>query len=261
MYSFLQKHKVFIYFNQREGLEHFSAIGVLFGPHPDYSWRQDTIDSLEMTIKAELSPEEREQLTKNSNTQVIIQLTPQQINNNRHSKVTSVALEVRVPAEHARIYTEILNRLNERASLLEKGEVDIVLDSRIGVFFPYYAKSERPQLFERLMRKQNSEMSSSSVIPVFGLTDNARYTIIEVQNGNKMSLNAAILAHPNIRKIEKTASSTEIGKYLLIIDRYMKEQAEDYVDDIFELIPELNDHPANFKRPQSGGNAFKKVKN
>jgi hypothetical protein len=31
---FLQKNKVFIYFNQKEGLEHFSAIGVFFGLHP-----------------------------------------------------------------------------------------------------------------------------------------------------------------------------------------------------------------------------------
>jgi hypothetical protein len=81
MYSFLKKNNVFIYFNQREGLEHFTAIGVLFGPHPDYAWHQDTIESLEMTMKADLSTKEREQLTKNSKTQVVIQLTPQQISN------------------------------------------------------------------------------------------------------------------------------------------------------------------------------------
>jgi hypothetical protein len=198
MYPFLKKHGVYIYFNQREGLEHFAAIGVIFGPHPDYAWRQDSIDSLETTMKADLTPEEREKLTKNSKTQIVIQLTPQQISNSRFSKVSSVALEVRVPAEHARIYTEILDRLNERASLLEKGEVDLVMDQRIGTFFPYYAKSERPQLFERLMRKQNSEMSSCSVIPIFGLTDNARYTVVADQNGKELSVNSAILAHPNI---------------------------------------------------------------
>jgi hypothetical protein len=246
MYSFLQKHGVYIYFNQREGLEYFSAIGVIFGPHPDYAWRQDSIDSLEATIKADLSPEETEKLTKNSKIQVVIQLTPQTITNSRFSKVSSVALEVRVPAEHARIYTEILDRLNERASFLDKGEVDLVLDQRIGTFFPYYAKSERPQLFERLMRKQNSEMSSSSVIPVFGLTDNARYTMIADKNGKKLSVNAALLAHPNIRKIEKTASSAELGKYLLIVDRYMKEEAEDYVDSVFEIVPELEGHQRIF---------------
>jgi hypothetical protein len=143
MYLFLKKNNVFIYFNQQEGLEHFSAIGVLFGPHPDYSWRQDTIDSVEMTIKAELTPEEKEKLTKNTKAQVIVQLTPQPINNNKFSKVSSVALlEVKVPAEHARIYTEVFDRLNERASLQNKGEVDIILDPKVGTFFPYYAKSE-----------------------------------------------------------------------------------------------------------------------
>jgi hypothetical protein len=260
MYSFLKKNNVFIYFNQREGLEHFSAIGVLFGPHPDYSWRQDTIDSLEMTIKAELTAEEYNALTKNAQTQVVVQLTPQPINNNKFSKVSSVALEVRVPAEHARIYTAVLDRLNERASLLDKGEVDLVLDPKVGVFFPYYAKSERPQLFERLMRKQNSDMSSSSVIPVFGLTESASNTTVEDQNGKRLSVSEAILAHPNIRKIEKTASSAELGKFLLIIDRYMKDQVENYIDDVFELVPELENQPVNFKKPQRGGNAFRKTR-
>jgi hypothetical protein len=136
--------------------------------------------------------------------------------------------------------------LNERASLLEKGEVDLVLDQRIGTFFPYYAKRERPQLFEWLMQKQNSEMSSSSVIPVFGLTDTARYTTVADQNGKELSVNAALLAHPNIQKIKKTASSAEIGKYLLIVDRYMKEQAKDYVNSVFDLLPELDGQPENF---------------
>jgi hypothetical protein len=40
----------------------------------------------------------------------------------------------------------------------------------------------------------------------------------------------------------------------------MKEQAEDYVDSVFELLPELEGQPANFKKPQRGGNAFKKVR-
>jgi hypothetical protein len=67
MYSFLKKNNVFIYFNQREGLEHFAAIGVIFGPHPDYSWRQDTIDSLENTMKADLQPEECKDSAKTRN--------------------------------------------------------------------------------------------------------------------------------------------------------------------------------------------------
>jgi hypothetical protein len=114
MYSFLKKNGVYIYFNQREGLEHFAAIGVIFGPHPDYAWRQDSINRLETTMKADLTPEEREKLTKNSNTQVVIQLTPQPITNIRFSKVSSVALEVRVPAEHARTYTEILDKHQDK---------------------------------------------------------------------------------------------------------------------------------------------------
>jgi hypothetical protein len=32
---FLKKNKIFIYFNQKDGLEHFSAISAWFGPHPE----------------------------------------------------------------------------------------------------------------------------------------------------------------------------------------------------------------------------------
>jgi hypothetical protein len=260
MYTFLQKNKVFIYFNQKEGLEHFAAIGVLFGPHPDYAWRQDTIDSLENTMKADLQPDEREKLTKNSKTQVVIQLTPQQVSNTRYSKVKSVALEIRVPAEHERVYTGILDRLNERASNLQAGEVDLVLDDRIGVFFPYYAKNERPQLFEKLMRKQNSDMSSCSVIPIFGYTSQAAAAIIKDNDGKEMTLSDAIMSHPNIRKIEKTASSSNVGKFLVIVDRHMKDSAEDFLDEVFSRTPELENQPMNFTKPQRGGNAFRKAR-
>jgi hypothetical protein len=77
--------------------------------------------------------------------------------------------------------------------------------------------------------------------------------------GKELTVQQAII-HPNIRKIEKTASSAEIGKYLLIVDRYMKEQAENYIDEVLALLPELENQPANFKKPQRGGNAFKKAR-
>jgi hypothetical protein len=39
---FLTKHKAYVHFNQKDGLEHFTehftAIGILFGPHPELSW-------------------------------------------------------------------------------------------------------------------------------------------------------------------------------------------------------------------------------
>jgi hypothetical protein len=34
IFPFLKKNKIFLYFNPKPGLEHFSAIGVLFGPNP-----------------------------------------------------------------------------------------------------------------------------------------------------------------------------------------------------------------------------------
>jgi hypothetical protein len=40
----------------------------------------------------------------------------------------------------------------------------------------------------------------------------------------------------------------------------MKEQAKDYVNSVFDLLPELDGQPENFWKPQRGGNAFKKVR-
>lgn len=48
-----------------------------------------------------------------------------------------------------------------------------------------------------------------------------------------------------------------MGKYLIIVDRSERELAEDFLDDLFSQIPELPNQPANFKKPQRGGNAFK----
>jgi hypothetical protein len=260
MIPFLRTNKVFIYFNQREGIEHFSAIGVMFGPHPDYTWRQKITDSLENTILADLFPEETKSLSNSSSKpKIMIQLTPQQISNNKHSKVTSIALEVRVPAEHERVYLEILDRLNERASQLKDGEVDIVLDECIGTFFPYYAKAERPKLFEELMKKQNTALASVSIIPIFGYTSNAMNQMVK-SGSDELTLHTAIQSHPNILKIEQTASSAMLGKYLVIFDRYMRDEVKTHMDELFKQLDELPDQPMNFVKPQRGGNAFKKAR-
>jgi hypothetical protein len=89
------------------------------------------------------------------------------------------------------VYLEILDRLNERASQLKKGEVNLVLDECIGTFFPYYAKAEHPKLFEKLMKKQNAEMASVSVIPIFGYTHNAMNQSVKNES-DETTLHAAV---------------------------------------------------------------------
>jgi hypothetical protein len=146
--QFLKKHNVYIFFNQKDGLEHFAAIGVLFGPHPELAWRLTIAEQLEKTIQAEI-------ITAGDNldpNNVVISLVPQQISNPKHNQTKSIALEVRVPAEQEAKYIDILDRLNERTVSMEKGEVDIVMDETIGTFFPYYAKQQKAELFDMLMR-------------------------------------------------------------------------------------------------------------
>jgi hypothetical protein len=62
IFPFLKKHCIFIYFNPKPGLEHFSAIGVLFGPNPDFTWRDELADLLIDTMKSEITEEETQKL-------------------------------------------------------------------------------------------------------------------------------------------------------------------------------------------------------
>jgi hypothetical protein len=258
MLPFLQKNKVYIFFNQKDGLEHFAPIGVLFGPHPELAWRQTIIDRLVTTMKADITEDDCKKLKSTiQEPNLVLTIVPQQISNPKYNQTKSIALEVRVPAAHESVYLEMIDRLNERACTLKDDEIDIILDDSIGTFFPYYAKRNKPELFEALMRKQNFAMTTTSAIPLFGFTENAREHEIE-HNGMEQRVGSIIWDHPNIMAIEPTASSNNLGKYMVLVDRECKEDVEDFIDEIFNKMPELEGQPENFRKPQRGGNAFRK---
>lgn len=255
---FLKKNKVYVFFNQKDGLEHFAAIGVLFGPHPELAWRQTIIERLEKTMKADITEEDCQKLKSTiQDPKIVVSIVPQQISNPKYNQTKSFALELRVPAEHESTYLEIMDRLNERACTLKEDEIDIILDDSIGTFFPYYAKRNKPELFDTLMRKQNYGLSTTSAIPLFGYTQQAKEYLLE-QNGVSKTVREIIWKNPNIIAIEPTASSLTLGKYMVLADRDFKEDVEDFIDAVFAQMPELEDQPENFKKPQRGGNAFKK---
>jgi hypothetical protein len=64
IFPFLKKNKIFMYFNPKPGLEHFTAIGVLFGPNPDFTWRDELSDLLIDTMKNEITQEEIQEIGK-----------------------------------------------------------------------------------------------------------------------------------------------------------------------------------------------------
>jgi hypothetical protein len=161
----------------------------MFGPHPELTWRQEIVKKIEKTMKADITEEECKELkTTLQKPKIVISMVPQLISNPKHSMTTTIALEIRVPADHEKVYLSILDRLNERASTLDEGEVDITLDESLGTFFPYYAKQTRPKLFESLMKKQNSDMNSISAIPIFGLTPTAAIYEVTGNSGEKKSV-------------------------------------------------------------------------
>jgi hypothetical protein len=237
---FLKKHNAYVFFNQRDGLEHFAAIGVLFGPHPELVWRQTITERLEKIIYAEaMTAGDAEKLKSTSmNPNIVVSIVPQQVSNPKHNNTKSMALEVRVPAEHEATYIEILDRLNERTATQQDDEVDIVMDESIGTFFPYYAKRNKPEIFDMLMRKQNFAMNVTSAIPVFGFTQQVQDFELE-HNGMEQMVHAIIWNHPNVLAIEPTASTTTLGKYILLVDRESKDEVEEFIDNVFERIPEM----------------------
>jgi hypothetical protein len=62
-----------------------------------------------------------------------------------------------------------------------------------------------------------------------------------------------IWQHPNVLAIEPTASTTTLGKYVLLVDREGKDDVEELIDNVFERLPEFENQPENFKKPQRGG--------
>jgi hypothetical protein len=131
IFPFLKKNRIFIYFNPKPGLEHFTSIGVLFGPNPDTTWRDQLADLLIETMKEEVTDEEKEKLgiTNDGSPKIILSLNIQSIEINKPTETTSVALEIRVPTGIERLYTEIIERLYEKAENQE-----LIIPNKLGKF-------------------------------------------------------------------------------------------------------------------------------
>jgi hypothetical protein len=140
IFPHLIKNKTFLYFNPKPGLEHFTAISVLFGPNPDFTWRDDLANLLIETIKSEINEEEKSILGTTSENQpkIILSLNTQKIGHSVPTTTTSVALEIRVPTGTERLYTHILERLYEKAE-----ESELLIPDKLGKFFPYNMKSKK----------------------------------------------------------------------------------------------------------------------
>jgi hypothetical protein len=101
-------------------------------------------------------------------------------------------------------------------------------------------------------------MKSVSAIPLFGLIDDAFNAIVADDKGNAKTVREWIYENPHVIRLETTASSRDLGKYMLMVDRGFKEDVDDYIDNLFEQVPETGDANATFKKPQRGGNTFQK---
>jgi hypothetical protein len=250
IFPFLKKNKIFIYFNPKPGLEHFTAIGVLFGPNPDYIWRDELADLLIDTMSPEITTEETKIMgyTEDGKPKILLSLNIQTIGTSKPTETTSVVLEVRVPTGQERTYTTIIERLYEKSE-----EEKIIIPTKLGKFFPYYMKPKLPDTFTFLMRQQNAEMMDSTIIPVFGYTPAARKKQINV-DGEDTTVELAMATTKNILRIEATPSTWNLHKYLIIVKKEHKDSVQKFIRSLFRKITgTLENQPENFPLPRCGG--------
>jgi hypothetical protein len=250
IFPFLKRNKIFMYFNPKPGLEHFTSIGVLFGPNPDHTWRDSLADLLIETMTAEITDDESQKIgtTADGKPKIILSLNIQSVGITKPVETTSVVLEIRVPSGLERVYTSIIKRLYEKAE-----NEEIIIPTKLGKFFPYYLKSKVPEIFNYLMRQQNAEMTSTTVIPIFGYTPEARQQTIDL-DGEKTTVELAMATTKDIIRIEATPSTWNLHKYLVIVKNENKEAVQKTIRKIFGKIQDpLENQPANFPTPRCGG--------
>jgi hypothetical protein len=250
IFPYLKRNKIFMYINPKPGLKHFSAIGVLFGPHPEYTWRDELATLLVETIRSEITDDEANQLghTGDNKPKIILSLNSQTIGSSTSEKISSVALEVRVPSGKERIYIDILKWLYEKAETEE-----IIISTTLGNFFPYYMKSKLPEVYNFLMQQQNANMARTTIIPIFGYTNEARNFPIKI-NGEDTTVKLALATTEDIIRIEATPSTWNLFKYLVIVKVEKKDKVMRDIKKNFGLIDKpLEKQPTNFPIPRSGG--------
>jgi hypothetical protein len=250
IFPHLKKNKIFPYFNPKPGLEHFTAIGVLFGPNPDYTWHDELADLLIKTMKMEITPEETKNIgmMENNQPKILLSLNTQTLGISNPVATTSVALEIRVPTGLERTYTNILERIYEKAE-----NDEIIIPNKLGKFFPYYMKSKLAETFIFLMRQQNADMLNTAVIPVFGYTPSARQQRTNI-DGDDTTVELAVATTPNIICIEATLSTQMLHKYLVIVQKEHRASVQKTIQGIFKKITEsLQNQPAYFPHPRCGG--------
>jgi hypothetical protein len=147
-----------------------------------------------------------------------------------------------------RTYTTIIERLYEKAE-----DEEMIVPEKLGKFFPYYLKSKMPEVFSFMMQQQNANMASTTIIPIFGYTPEARQQQITV-DGQITTVDLAMATTENIIRIEATPSTWNLHKYLVIVQNKHKEAVQRSIKTIFNKINgQLENQPTNFPVPHCGG--------
>jgi hypothetical protein len=83
-------------------------------------------------------------------------------------------------------------------------------------------KSKMPEVFNFMMRQQNFDMASTTIIPIFGYTPEARQQQIDL-DGEQTTVELAVATTKNIIRIKATPLTWNLHKYLVIVNNDKKE--------------------------------------
>jgi N-acyl-D-aspartate/D-glutamate deacylase len=134
----------------------------------------------------------------------------------------------------------------------------LILPQKLGKFFPYYLKAKKPEVFTFLMRQQNADMTSTTIIPIFGYTPEARKQQITI-DGEQTTVELALATTSDIIRIKATPSTWNLHKYLVIVANKNKDTVQKAIKQIFRKIEgKLENQPKNFPIPQCGGREWKR---
>jgi hypothetical protein len=136
----------------------------------------------------------------------------------------------------------------------EEGEA--IIPTKLGKFFPYYMKSKMPEVFNILMRQQNSDMADTTVIPIFGYTPEAQKQQINI-DGKATTVELAMATTKDIMRIKATPSTMSLHKYLVIIKSNKKESVMNEIQIFRQIQGPLEHQPTNFPVPHCGGSKKK----
>ena len=224
MMEFLNKNGVYMKMNASSQLRR-DALGFFTHLHPKATWRVDLQRKITEVLKKHMSKEEAEKATQASNgstdRDVFVTLNfRKQYIKGRDGLIQTETLEIQTAPE----IKQSVNTAIFKAA--KKGELP-------GKYFPYgVSQTLGGEEYQRILMRQNAFLSSTQVVGIQGLTEQALDATISHLDGKALEVESKardfLTQHYGVYALEKTNLTEERGKYVLVCAN--NEDTKEFVD-------------------------------